>query len=126
MPSTIRSFNTPGFLKIIKERLYLQCHVKPNCSASRVGIKPFSDTSASLEVCVSSPARDNEANEGVIEVLSRILKCPKTDLEVIRGKKSREKTIAVTGLGDLKNDSRRVLERVEERLLVSARDDVNS
>ncbi|KAB8293024.1 hypothetical protein EYC80_007386 [Monilinia laxa] len=125
MASTTRSLNTIGFLKIIKERIHLQCHVKPNSNASRVGIKPFSDTSSYLEVCVSSPARDNEANEGVVEVLSRILRCPKTDLEVVRGKKSRDKTIAVTGLRDLKNDPGGVLERVRERLLVSTRD-VNS
>ncbi|ESZ96830.1 hypothetical protein SBOR_2784 [Sclerotinia borealis F-4128] len=122
MASIIQRINTAGFLKIIKERVHLQCHVKPNSSARKAGIKPFSDTSSSLEVCVTSPARDNEANEGVIEVLSSLLKCPKSDLEVIRGKKSRDKTIAVEGLGDLKNDPRGVLERVRERLLVSIKD----
>ncbi|KAI9643639.1 hypothetical protein NHQ30_008261 [Ciborinia camelliae] len=124
MASTIQRINTSGFLKIVKERVHLQCHVKPNSSASRVGIKTPSDQSSSLEVCVSSPARDNEANESVVEVLSRILKCPKTDLEVIRGKKSRDKVVAVKGLWDLKNVSQAegVLERIRERLQIASRD----
>ncbi|RAL64687.1 hypothetical protein DID88_001719 [Monilinia fructigena] len=86
MASTTRGLNTIGFLKITKERIHLQCHVKPNSNASRVGIKPFSDTSSHLEVCVSSPARDNEANEGVVEVLSRILRCPKNGSGSYSGK----------------------------------------
>ncbi|ATZ47600.1 hypothetical protein BCIN_02g08640 [Botrytis cinerea B05.10] len=87
-----------GFLKIVKQTIHLSCHVKPNSSASRVGVKAFSDTSSSIEVCVAQPARDNEANKGVVEVLSHILKCPKTDLEVIRGKTSKNKIIAYKGV----------------------------
>lgn len=61
-----------GFLKIVKQTIHLSCHVKPNSSASRVGVKAFSDTSSSIEVCVAQPARDNEANKGVVEVLSHV------------------------------------------------------
>ncbi|APA14367.1 predicted protein [Sclerotinia sclerotiorum 1980 UF-70] len=93
---------TFGFFKIVKQTIHLRCHVKPNVSASRAGaIKPFTDTSPILEICVPEPARDNEANEGVIELLGDVLLCPKTDLEVIRGKKSRDKVIAYRSLEGL-------------------------
>ncbi|KAF7943495.1 hypothetical protein EAE96_011418 [Botrytis aclada] len=90
-----------GFLRIVKQTIHLSCHVKPNSSASRVGIKAFSDTSTSIEVCVAQPARDNEANKGVLEILSHILKCPKTNLEVIRGRTSKDKIVAYKGLENL-------------------------
>ncbi|ATZ47601.1 hypothetical protein BCIN_02g08640 [Botrytis cinerea B05.10] len=113
-----------GFLKIVKQTIHLSCHVKPNSSASRVGVKAFSDTSSSIEVCVAQPARDNEANKGVVEVLSHILKCPKTDLEVIRGKTSKNKIIAYKGIEDLlANDSlaELTLEGVRQRLQMASR-----
>ncbi|TEY84203.1 hypothetical protein BOTCAL_0019g00270 [Botryotinia calthae] len=113
-----------GFLKIVKQTIHLSCHVKPNSSASRVGVKAFSYTSSSIEVCVAQPARDNEANKGVIEVLSHILKCPKTDLEVIRGKTSKNKIIAYKGIEDLlANESlaELTLEGVRQRLQMASR-----
>ncbi|KAM0314755.1 hypothetical protein ACHAO8_004417 [Botrytis cinerea] len=113
-----------GFLKIVKQTIHLSCHVKPNSSASRVGVKAFSDTSSSIEVCVAQPARDNEANKGVVEVLSHILKCPKTDLEVIRGKTSKNKIIAYKGIEDLlANDSlaELTLGGVRQRLQMASR-----
>ncbi|KAM0162026.1 hypothetical protein ACHAPG_002043 [Botrytis cinerea] len=113
-----------GFLKIVKQTIHLSCHVKPNSSSSRVGVKAFSDTSSSIEVCVAQPARDNEANKGVVEVLSHILKCPKTDLEVIRGKTSKNKIIAYKGIEDLlANDSlaELTLEGVRQRLQMASR-----
>ncbi|KAJ8063565.1 hypothetical protein OCU04_007437 [Sclerotinia nivalis] len=125
MASMLPATKTVGFLKIVKQTVHLSCHVKPNVSASRVGIKPFSDTSSSIEVSVAGPARDNEANEGVVELLSRILRCPKTDLEVVRGKKSRDKVIAYRSLEDLlKNDSlaEMALKEVRQRLQIASRD----
>ncbi|TGO69331.1 hypothetical protein BOTNAR_0012g00190 [Botryotinia narcissicola] len=113
-----------GFLKIVKQTIHLSCHVKPNSSASRVGIKAFSETSSSIEVCVAQPARDNEANKGVVEVLSHILKCPKTDLEVIRGRTSKDKIVAYRGIEDLlANDfvAEMTLERVRQRLRIASR-----
>ncbi|TGO24691.1 hypothetical protein BPAE_0097g00370 [Botrytis paeoniae] len=113
-----------GFLKIVKQTIHLSCHVKPNSSASRVGIKAFSDTSSSIEVCVAQPARDNEANKGVVEVLSHILKCPKTDLEVIRGRTSKDKIIAYRGIEDLLANhslAEMTLEGVRQRLRIASR-----
>ncbi|CAD6455168.1 741eb636-4bfc-40a4-af74-c5ee8eec8a40 [Sclerotinia trifoliorum] len=117
---------TTGFLKIVKQTIHLRCHVKPNVSASRAGaIKPFSDTSSSLEVCVAAPARDNEANERVVELLSDILLCPKTDLEVIRGKKSMDKVIAYKSLEGLWiNDAiaKVTVKELRQRLQEASRD----
>ncbi|KAF7912175.1 uncharacterized protein EAF01_001196 [Botrytis porri] len=114
-----------GFLKIVKQTIHLTCHVKPHSNASRVGIKAFSDTSSSIEVCVAQPARDNEANKGVVEVLSHILDCPKTDLEVIRGRKSKDKIVAYKGVEDLLANgslAEMTLEGVRERLRIACRD----
>jgi uncharacterized protein YggU (UPF0235/DUF167 family) len=43
------------------------------------------------------------------------LKCPNSDVEVIRGLKSRDKTVAITGV-DLKGDEQSCISRIREQL----------
>lgn len=70
-----------------------------------------------IDVCVSAQPRDGEANKAVRIVFSEALRCPKTDVEVVKGLKSKEKTvgIAVTGLG-LDGDEKGLIERVRKKL----------
>ena len=46
-----------------------------------------------------------------------MLKCPRSDVEVVRGFKSRDKTVAVTGLNPA--DEKGCLDRVRELLTAS-------
>lgn len=73
--------------------IQLLCHVKPGVNANREGIGSVSDES--IEVCVAAQARDGEANKAVREVIAEALRVPKSDVDVAKGMKSREKTVAV-------------------------------
>jgi len=43
-------------------------------------------------------------------MLKQVLKCPQSDVEIVRGLKSREKTVAITGWS--REDEKGCLERV--------------
>jgi uncharacterized protein YggU (UPF0235/DUF167 family) len=43
------------------------------------------------------------------------LKCPKSDVEVIRGLKSRDKTVAVSGF-DIRGDEKNFMSKLQEKL----------
>lgn len=73
--------------------IQLLCHVKPGVSANREGVSAVTDES--IEVCVAAQARDGEANKAVRDVIADALKIAKSDVEIAKGMKSREKTVAV-------------------------------
>jgi hypothetical protein len=50
--------------------LYLTCHVKPGASKAREGIISVSDDV--IELCVSARAREGEANQAVVKLLSEV------------------------------------------------------
>ncbi|KAI4666860.1 uncharacterized protein J4E88_010428 [Alternaria novae-zelandiae] len=75
----------------------LLCHVKPGVSAQRKGIAAVSDER--IEICVAAQPKDGEANRAVREVIAGALRVAKSDVEVVKGMKSREKTVVVqTGM----------------------------
>ncbi|KAF2134460.1 YggU-like protein [Dothidotthia symphoricarpi CBS 119687] len=76
--------------------IQLLCHVKPGVSANREGIAAVSDER--IEVCVAAQARDGEANKAVREIIADVLRVPKSDVEVVKGMKSRDKMVAVTNI----------------------------
>jgi uncharacterized protein YggU (UPF0235/DUF167 family) len=49
---------------------------------------------------------------------AKIFDCPKSDVEVIKGMKSRDKTVAITGL-NVKGSSDAVVMKVQEKLEAS-------
>jgi uncharacterized protein YggU (UPF0235/DUF167 family) len=53
---------------------------------------------AGIRVSVTAPAVDNQANEAVIAVLAKALRLPKSSFVIERGKTSRDKLIAVSGI----------------------------
>ncbi|KAK3689791.1 hypothetical protein B0T22DRAFT_376339 [Podospora appendiculata] len=73
--------------------LYVRCHVKPGASKCREGVTAVNEDA--VEVCVSAQAREGEANKALVKILSEVLDLPKSDLQIIQGPKSRQKTIAV-------------------------------
>ena len=95
--------------------MHLLCHVKPGVSANREGIAAV--TEQSIEVCVAAQAREGEANKAVREVIAEALKVAKSDVEVVKGMKSREKTVAVRT--DAKDTAEGEVERIKTMLLGS-------
>ncbi|KAH8757357.1 hypothetical protein F5883DRAFT_161342 [Diaporthe sp. PMI_573] len=75
--------------------VYLRCHVKPGASKVREGITALTDST--IELCVSAVPKDGESNKAVLAVLSEALDVPKSDLQITRGAKSRDKVIALAG-----------------------------
>lgn len=98
--------------------LQVSCHVKPN--ASRDGIVAVGPEQ--VDVCVSAVPRDGESNAAVSKVFAEAFNVPKSNVEIIRGGKSRDKTLSISGLevdaGDIHDGEgeKRVLGRMREVL----------
>ncbi|OAA59647.1 hypothetical protein SPI_05845 [Niveomyces insectorum RCEF 264] len=99
--------------------LYLQCHVKPGASKVREGVTAVTDEA--IDICVAAQAREGEANKAVVEVLHKILAVPKSNLQVTRGAKSRDKTVAVNGMVETEDKSAELLDRVRRLLSEAAK-----
>jgi uncharacterized protein len=91
--------------------IYLQCHVKPGASKQREGVAAVTDEA--VELCVAAVAREGEANNAVREVISDILRIPKSSVEVIKGLKSREKTVAIFQI-DAYGDEQSCIAKIRE------------
>lgn len=76
--------------------IQLLCHVKPGVNANREGIGAVTDES--VEVRVAAQAKEGEANKAVREVIAEALKVPKSDVDIIKGLKSREKTVVISNI----------------------------
>lgn len=97
--------------------IQLLCHVKPGVNANREGIAAVTDET--IEICVAAQAREGEANKAVREVIAQTLKVPKSNVDVIKGMKSREKTVAVSI--DTKDAPDEVVNRIKNIILESVR-----
>ncbi|MEE9277529.1 MAG: DUF167 domain-containing protein [Dehalococcoidia bacterium] len=53
-----------------------------------------------LRLRVTAPPLEGKANKAVIALLSRALKLPSGDVQLLRGQRSREKTLVITGLSE--------------------------
>ncbi len=75
--------------------------VKPR--SSRGGIEGVQE--GKLKVKISAPPVDGKANEQLTEIISEALGVPKSGIEIIRGRTSRQKTLRVAGLSRESFDS---------------------
>ncbi|PYH33829.1 DUF167 domain-containing protein [Aspergillus neoniger CBS 115656] len=89
--------------------LQISCHVKPNASSNREGITSIA--ADRVDVCVAAVPRKGEANAAVSRVMAQIFQVPKSNVEVIRGLKSREKTLAISELDIGKHSEDEYLQR---------------
>ncbi|KAF2994287.1 hypothetical protein E8E13_003443 [Curvularia kusanoi] len=79
--------------RIATGTIQLSCHVKSGASANREGILAVTDEV--IDLCVAAQAREGEANAAVRAVIAKTLKVPKSDVEITKGLKSREKIVAI-------------------------------
>lgn len=68
-----------------------------------------------VKVRCRAPALDDRANEAVISILAERLGIRRSQLELVRGQKSRTKTVAVSGLDDAEVRERLALGGAEPR-----------
>ncbi|KAA8647621.1 hypothetical protein EYZ11_003229 [Aspergillus tanneri] len=94
--------------------LQISCHVKPNASNNRVGITAVgADT---VDVCVAAVPRNGEANTAVSQVFAQIFKVPKSNVDVIRGLKSRDKTLRISDLDIGAEGEEKFLQEAQRKL----------
>ncbi|KAI0148592.1 YggU-like protein [Xylariaceae sp. FL1272] len=102
----------------VKAILQLHCQVRPGANKAREGVVAITDDS--IQLCVSAPAQDGKANKAVLEVLSHALGVPKSDLQIVHGLKSKEKTISLACMPSWQGqtgDNTGIVEAVREKLL---------
>ncbi len=71
----------------------IKLKVIPNSSKSEV-----KEENGILKVHLTSPPLEGRANKELIQVLAKHFKVKKSQIEILRGAKSREKTIRISNL----------------------------
>ncbi|KAI1112892.1 DUF167-domain-containing protein [Nemania sp. NC0429] len=103
------------------EILQLRCHVRPGASKAREGVVAITDEV--IELCVSAPPQDGKANLAVLDVLSKALGVPKSDLRITHGLKSKEKVVSVSSVSFMYRHSGEdidIVKSARERLHLSS------
>ncbi len=67
----------------------------PNAKIERVRIERDANGREIYRVSVNAPAESGKANKAVIALLAREMGLPKSAFKILRGEKSREKTIRI-------------------------------
>ena len=77
-------------IKELKEGLIINIRVSPNASKNEIII---SDDMIKLKI--TTQPLEGKANKAVIELLSKQLKVPKSNFEIVKGQTSKDKTILI-------------------------------
>jgi uncharacterized protein len=79
----------PGFLRAQPDGVLLSIKLQPRASRNEIAL-PLGDE---LKIKVTAPPVDAAANEALIELLADKLDCARNRIELLRGHKSRHKTV---------------------------------
>jgi uncharacterized protein len=72
----------------------LKVYLRPKASKNEIA-GPFKD---GIKVKVSAPPVEGKANEALLRFLAKTWKIPLSQIEIIRGHHSREKTLRISGV----------------------------
>lgn len=79
-----------------KNDILLNILVKPGSKVTEIiGINEWRNA---LEMSIEARAEKGKANREVISLFSEILNCPLGDITIVKGKKSRNKIVRISGL----------------------------
>ena len=73
--------------------LELEVKVQPRASRNQIG----KVEEGRLKIKVTVPPEGGKANQKVVELLSKALKVPKSNIEIVRGETSRIKLVRIEG-----------------------------
>jgi uncharacterized protein len=76
-----------------KEGLQLDIYVQPGAKKTAI----IGEYDGRLKISVNQPPDKGRANEAVLELLSKALRIPKSNVTILRGHTSRQKTVVVQG-----------------------------
>ena len=83
----------PGFLHAQPGGSLLSVKLQPRASANEIS----GALGAELRIKVTAPPVDAAANDALVELLARQLDCARSQVELIRGHKSRHKILKLHG-----------------------------
>jgi len=89
----IHQSNSPAFLRAQPDSVLLSVKLQPRASKNEIG-EPLGDE---LKIKVTAPPVDAAANEALVELLAEKLDCARSRIKIVRGHKSRHKTIKLYG-----------------------------
>ena len=73
-------------------------HLSPLARSDRLrGIAPTAEGGRAIKVSVTAPAQDGQANEALLQLLSRAWRLPRRYFSLAAGAGSRSKTVRVAG-----------------------------
>ena len=75
-------------IKEVEEGLIIRIKIVPNSSKNDIILED-----EFIKIKVTAQPIENKANKALIEFLSKSFKIPKTNIEIIKGETSKEKTI---------------------------------
>ncbi len=74
--------------------VWLRVRVQPKASRSQINVTQ----DGRIRVTVTAPPAHGAANAAVRTLMAKTLRVPKSSIELLKGEKAREKTLAVAGL----------------------------
>jgi len=87
------------------ENIILKVYLQPKSSKNET-VGPYRD---GVKIKITAPPIEGKANKSLIQFLSKELGISPSQLEIIKGQRSREKTLSISGIknwGDLLNSSK--------------------
>lgn len=87
---------TPGYLRVQSDGVLLSLKVQPRASANQI-CQPLG---AELKVKITAPPVDSAANDALVEFLAKTFDCPRSKVELVRGRTSPHKIVKLHGLSE--------------------------
>lgn len=84
----------PKYIRETLQGVTLAIRVQPRSSRDEIIVDPTSDQ---LKVRITAPPVDSAANKAMLKFIAKSLGIPPRTASLIRGEKSRNKTVLVTG-----------------------------
>ena len=84
----------PAFIQPHGDGVHLSIKLQPRASNNEIG-EPIGNE---LKIKVTAPPVDSAANEALVRLLTGVLDCPRSAVQLVRGQTSRHKVVFVQGL----------------------------
>jgi len=88
------AMSLPSFLQERPDGVLVAIKLQPRASKNEIGDALGNE----LRVKVTAPPVDAAANDALVRLLADALDCPRNQIELLRGKTSRHKTVKIFGL----------------------------
>ena len=79
----------PTYLRVQSDGVFLSVKLQPRASKNEIGVSLGDE----LRIKVTAPPVDSAANEALVQLLAKVLDCPRSRVELARGHSSRHKVI---------------------------------